>query len=366
MNENPTNTAAVEEEQQLEFVAVPAARKKRSEDPLGQIIAALSALMLLFSVILVVAIALINAEVTPKPNQNTNLPIISSDLLLNAEASTKYRPAYISNPLSIKGISSEAALLVKYEGNDFTTGTAIAIKNPDSEVYIASMTKVMTLIVVCDYITDESMLRETVTLNYLPSKLAGYSNAFVKDTHRSETVYIIDAMYGLILRSGADCAYGLADKLAGSEAAFVAKMNEKAAALGMTKTTFTNCVGKHDGQNISSVRDVATMFAYALENEFCRQILSAESWNCAGSYKTSRLISLVHDTLKSKLNQTLVCGEVTIVGGKSGSENDGSKNYYCLVTLAKASDGTCYVCVTAEGNNSYNDTIAVYKNSISE
>ena len=57
MNENPTNTAAAvaEEERQTEFVAVPRAKEKRSGDPLGQIIAALSVLILLFSIIVAVA-----------------------------------------------------------------------------------------------------------------------------------------------------------------------------------------------------------------------------------------------------------------------------------------------------------------------
>lgn len=333
-----------------------------------------SALLLLFAMIASVSIVLLESPGnTPKPTVPTvggdntgdqldnDTPVQLPTLPANvpaAESTVLYRPTDLTSVGAIGGITSSAALVASFD-----TGKVMLASNADKHVQMASMTKVMTLIVACDYITDGEMLGEKLHLVY-SDRLNNYSKAFVSQSVTSEDVYVIDALYGLILRSGADAAYGLAEHFAGSEVAFVVAMNEKAAALGMSDTHFTNCVGKDDnGQNYSSMRDVATMFIYALKNPLCEAIITEDSWICVGSYRMAwELPSLVLNSLSSKgENGQPVFGKVTALGGKSGNETMAG---YCLVSLCER-DGARYVVVTAgHPNSSYTDSTYIYKNYI--
>jgi len=274
-----------------------------------------------------------------------------------AESATAYVPSGETFQ-TLEGITSNGALLY-----DVTSGKIVAGKNIDGKMEIASMTKVMTLIVACDLISSGDMYR-SVKLTYDEKALWGYSTCYINKNNTSETVYVIDMLYGLILESGADCAYGLASGLAGSESAFVKKMNEKAAALGMSNTNFNNCVGKDDyGKNYSTMRDVATMMNYAMKNALCYTILTSEKWVPVGDYSyayladgTYEVRSLVHAGIK-KQN----IGSVSFLGGKSGNEINAG---YCLVSAGKYS-GKTYICVTAgHEKSSYTDTAYIYKNYV--
>ncbi|MBO4213207.1 MAG: D-alanyl-D-alanine carboxypeptidase [Clostridia bacterium] len=355
------------------FDGLDGAPKESKPDVFRPIIAAVSAFLLIFSIILALTIAIINSNPTPKLNPNdSNVqtpPAVSETLAenrervevtnaANAEASTTlYRPADVSgrkNLGSDANITSKAALL-----EDLDAGVVIAAKNADEKVQIASMTKVMTLIVACDLIDD---YYGVITINYGP-RLEDYSITFVDKTKTTtEKVYYIDALYGLVLYSGADCAYAIAESLCGSEEAFVEKMNEKAAALGMKDTHFSSCVGKDDGgNNYSTMRDVATMFAYALKNERCYEILTTERWVCIGSYDCERIRSLVHMNLSGK-SADMTFGKVKVLGGKSGNETLAK---FCLVSFGEKSDGHKYICVTAgHASSSYADTIYIYENYV--
>ncbi len=332
-----------------------------------------SALLLLFAMIASVSIVLLESPGnTPQPtvptvggdntgDQSGNYtPVRLPALPANApaaESAVLYRPTDLTSVGAIGGITSSAALV-----SSFDTGKVMFANNADKHVQIASMTKVMTLIVACDYITDETMLGEKIHLVY-SDRLNRYSKAFLSTSITSEDVYVIDALYGLILQSGADAAYGLAEHFAGSEAAFVVAMNEKATALGMSDTHFTNCVGKDDnGQNYSSMRDVAAMFTYALKNPLCEAIITEDSWTCVGSYNTRVLSSLVLQNLSTKgTNGKAVFEGVTVLGGKSGNED---MEGYCLVSLCER-DGARYVVVTAgHKDSSYTDSIYIYRNYI--
>lgn len=338
-----------------------------------------SALLFLFVIIVAVTIALCEApRNTPpvvKPGDSTsgaeggdtpvikplpNMPELPENKI-PTESSSLYRPVNSSSVGTIAGINSKAALVANVD-----TGIVTYANLPDERVQIASMTKVMTLIVACDYLEGKARLGDTVNLTY-SDRLKSYNKAFLTEPGgngavTSENVYVVDLLYGLILQSGADAAYGLAEHFAGSEEAFVAKMNAKAAALGMNDTHFTNCVGKDDGgQNYSSMRDVATMFTYAWRNPFCEKILTTKQWECVGSYRKGNTVSsLVLTTIDLKGGPKF--GNVTVLGGKSGLE---SMAKYCLVSVCKNSAGEHFVVVTmGNGSSSYSDSITIYKNYI--
>ena len=89
----------------------------------------------------------------------------------------------------------------------------------------------------------------------------------------------VDLFYGCILPSGADAAVGLAEYTAGSQENFVKLMNDKCSQLGIGKTThFTNCVGLFDANHYSTCHDMAVIMKAALENTFCREVLSAHTY----------------------------------------------------------------------------------------
>lgn len=357
-------------------------------------IAAISVVVLLFTVIMALSVLIINSlhikfpspsskDTTVGETGDLTGPTVNGESLFgevesdyrskpmlpshaNAEESkTAYRPSGTANAMS--GISSSHAILV-----DAGSGSVLYGKGIDERVQIASMSKVMTLIVACEYITDEDLMYQGIKVKYDP-KMDGYATCYIstnKSKYYDSTVYVIDLLYGLILESGADCAYALAEGLAGSEAAFVEKMNAKAAALGMTDTHFTNCVGKDDGgQNYSSMRDVVTMFRYAAENDLCRAILTSESWVAVGDYDYLHgsagylpVKAIVYTGIR-KRKSDMVCGKATVLGGKSGNEDLAG---YCLVSLARSSDGREYICVTAGGENGkqYDDAVYIYSNYV--
>lgn len=357
------------------FDGLDGAPKEKKPDVLMPIIAAVSVFLLLFSVILALTLALVNSNPTPKldPNKSDEQtepaevvekieeqrerPESLPNYVNAKESMTDYRPSDRSGYRNISGdeaILSKAALL-----EDLSLGTVSAGKNIDMKIQIASMTKVMTLITACDLIKD---FYGVITINY-EERLKGYQITFV-DAKKTltEKVYYIDALYGLILYSGADCAYAIAESLCGSEEAFVAKMNEKAAALGMNGTHFSSCVGKDDdGDNYSTMRDVATMFAYALKNDLCYEILTTDVWTCIGNYDCKSIHSLVYSKFREN-NAELTFGKIKALGGKSGNETMAG---YCLVSFGETSDGHKYLCVTAgHPSSSYKDTIYIYKNYV--
>ena len=300
----------------------------------------------------------VESDYRSKPFLPTHKNAVASD--------TAYKPTGTPT-VTVSNISSSHAILVDSSKGEILCGDGI-----DDKIQIASMTKVMTLIVACDLITDDGVMYKGIKVKYDP-KMNDYATCYIstkKSKYYESTVYVIDLLYGLILESGADCAYALAEGLAGSEEAFVSRMNAKAEALGMTGTNFTNCVGKDDGgENYSTLRDVVTMFSYALDNPLCRAILTSENWVAVGDYAylygTNGYIpvkSIVYEGIK-KRKSDMVCGNVTVLGGKSGNEYLAG---FCLVSLARSESGREYICATAGGNSGqqYNDAVYIYSNYV--
>ena len=96
-----------------------------------------------------------------------------------------------------------------------------------------------------------------------------------------EQVTVTDLLYGCILPSGADATIGLAEHICGSEAAFVALMNDRAAQMGLKNTHFENTSGLHGEQHYSSPLDMAVILTQAMKDDTCRQVLSAVKYTTA-------------------------------------------------------------------------------------
>ncbi|XID94206.1 serine hydrolase [Paenibacillaceae bacterium WGS1546] len=147
---------------------------------------------------------------------------------------------------------------------DADSGTVIYEKNSTLALPPASITKIMTMLLVMEAI-DEGRLKLTdmVRASEHAASMGG-SQIFLE---AGEEMTVEDMLKGVALASGNDASVALAEKLGGSEEQFVAMMNEKAAELGMTNTKFVNCNGLPAEQHLSSARDIAIMSRELLKYE---------------------------------------------------------------------------------------------------
>lgn len=154
-------------------------------------------------------------------------------------------------PSGVPQAQSAAAVLMEKE-----TGQLLYEKNAHQKLEPASVTKVMTLLLVMQAI-DSGRLRpdEMVTVSANAAGMGG-SQVYLKE---GEQMSVDDMLKAVAVVSGNDAAVALAEHLAGSEEAFVAQMNQKARELGMNDTCFVNCTGLPAAGHLTSAYDIALM-----------------------------------------------------------------------------------------------------------
>ena len=256
--------------------------------------------------------------------------------------------------VTLSGLISPNAILLRAD-----TGEVLAEKDADGTIYPASMTKMMTALLAIEANPD---LDTPVTLpeDIFPPLQA--QDASLAGFVLGENVTVRDLLYGAMLPSGAECCEALAREVSGSEEAFVARMNQKAAELGMTGTHFCNPTGLHDPDHVSTVRDIARLEEAALQNETFRTLFTTERYtvpatNCHPQGFTMK------STLLSQLNGSeLHSGK--ILGGKTGYTSAAG---LCLASLASIK-GREYILVTAGAQGSHgtepyhiDDAVKVYR-----
>lgn len=158
-------------------------------------------------------------------------------------------------------VMARTAILVDYHSDEI-----LYELDPDSQIYPASMTKIMTAIVVFDLLKKNQLALDdkfTISENAWRLSQAGYSSMFIMI---NDQVSVENLLKGIIIASGNDACVALAEGVAGSEENFADMMNEKAGEIGMTSTNFTNSSGINDPDNVSTVRDIALMSKYLIKN----------------------------------------------------------------------------------------------------
>ena len=148
-------------------------------------------------------------------------------------------------------LSCSSALLMEKD-----TGTVLYQQNAREKLEPASVTKVMTLLLVMEALDSGRLSREDVVTVSAHAAGMGGSQVYLKE---GEKMTVSELVKCVAVVSGNDCAVALAEHLAGSETAFVAMMNQRAAQLGMTDTTFLNCTGLPARGHLTSARDIALM-----------------------------------------------------------------------------------------------------------
>lgn len=239
---------------------------------------------------------------------------------------------------------------------DLGSDTILARKDEKAVINPASMTKVLTLLVAAEHIDN---LDDTFTITL---DITDYS--YINDCSNAgfsvdETVTVRDLLYGTILPSGADAALGLSIYVAGSHEAFVAMMNDKLKELGLSKTAHvTNCIGLYDKKHHCTVYDMAVILKAAVENELCREILSAHTYTTSKTKEHKEGITISNWFLR-RIEDKDTGGEVLC--GKTGYV---AQSGNCAASYGVDKRGNEYICVTADASSGWRciyDHVALYK-----
>tara|TARA_B100002051_G_scaffold258115_1_gene276188 strand:- start:18 stop:1166 length:1149 start_codon:yes stop_codon:yes gene_type:complete len=167
----------------------------------------------------------------------------------------------IASAYSNPEINARTAILI-----DFHSDEILYEFDPDTQIYPASMTKIMTSIIAFDLLKKNKLFLDdmfVVSEKAWRLSQSGYSSMFIMV---NDQVSVEDLLKGIIIASGNDACVALAEGIAGSEEQFAEMMNEKAIEIGMTSSNFTNSSGINDPDNFSTVRDIAIMSKYLIEN----------------------------------------------------------------------------------------------------
>ena len=200
-------------------------------------------------------------------------------------------------------------------------GKIIYEKNKDDIISIASLTKIMTMIVAIENISD---LDEKVVIKSEDFKTLKEENASIAGLYVGEELTYRDLLYATFLPSGADGAQALANNIGGSINGFAEMMNEKAKELGMTNSHFSNPTGLDDKNNYSTVDDVAKLLKYAKKNEVFYKIFTSNYYTLSDNYKS--FSNCFRNTGYANNIDTSY-----ILGAKPGYTDDAGK---CLASLA--------------------------------
>ncbi len=235
--------------------------------------------------------------------------------------------------------TAQAAML--YEVN---SGTVMYAWNPDEKIPPASLAKIMTCLLVlenCD--VNEKVIVTESAMDTIPK-----TSATLKLLPGEE--FTVDhLLYGLMVGSANDAAVVLAEHVAGSQEAFVAMMNQRAAEFGCTNTHYVNAHGLHDEAQMTTARDVVRLLAVAMESEqfmeyFGRtnfQIPATDQSEARGVETTNYLITV----------GTPLYYDSRVTGGRTGITTDSKRS---IAATAKSGE-LSYIAVVLAAEPTYND-----------
>ncbi len=228
-------------------------------------------------------------------------------------------------------ITAKAGMLVSMD-----TGEILYSNNIDQKMYPASLTKIMTVILMLE--SEKYDPAGKVAMTKEVQQLISGTGSAVSNLQIGEEITQLDLVYTVLMSSFGDCAYLAAIYYGGSLEGFVAQMNEKAAQLGLTGTRYTNPVGLHDVDNYTTVRDVYTLMSYALKNETFKTVCGASRYTIeATNMSGKRTLSTTNFLLDNTTNYYYQYAK----GGKTGYTDEAGR---CLVSFASYS-GYNYMCV---------------------
>lgn len=233
-------------------------------------------------------------------------------------------------------MSAQRAILM-----DGSTGRVLYEKAADERGLIASTTKIMTALVVCEQCNVLSRVR-------IPKEAVGIEGSSMY-LQEGEVLTVQELLYGLMLHSGNDAAVALAIYCGGTPEGFAELMNDKAEELGMENTHFANPNGLDHPEHYSTARDLAILAAYAMENPIFARTVSAKTLRIGDRCLTNhnKLLWRVPGADGVKTGYTKAAGRILV----SSATRDGRR--LIAVTMNDPNDWADHAALLEEGFSSY-------------
>lgn len=227
-------------------------------------------------------------------------------------------------------ITANAAMLVSLD-----TDEVLYEKNADQKVYPASITKIMTTLLILEsdkYSPDAKIAMTDEALDLISG--TGSSVSLLK---AGEEISQLDLVYMVLMSSYGDCALLAATHYGGSVENFVAMMNTRAAELGLTGTHYENPIGLHHEENYTTARDTYILTKYALQNETFKEVCESTRHTVKTSLSGDRVLSTTNFLQDNTTNYYYTYAK----GVKTGYTDEAGR---CLVSTASY-NGYNYMCL---------------------
>lgn len=246
-----------------------------------------------------------------------------------------------------RAISAKSAILL-----DCTTGRVIYEKNADVRSLIASTTKIMTALIVCEQCNVLDRVK-------IPKEAVGVegSSMYLKE---GEILTVQELLYGTMLSSGNDAATALAIYCGGTIEGFVELMNDKARSLGLMDTHFENPHGLDSQRHYSTARDLGKLAAYAMDNPIFAKITSTKTVQVGNRYLSNhnKLLWQVEGADGVKTGYTRAAGRILVSSAQRGGRR------LIAVTIYDPDDWQDHAQLLETGFQCYSDRVVVEAGSI--
>ena len=237
-------------------------------------------------------------------------------------------------PVKAQAISAEKAIVI-----DADTGRVLFERRSQERSLIASTTKIMTALVVCEQCNVLDRVR-------IPEEAVGIEGSSMY-LRAGEILTVQELLYGLMLSSGNDAAVALAIYCGGNEESFVQLMNDKAELLGLENTHFENPHGLDSPNHYSTAADLAKLAAYAMKNPVFAQTVSTKTVTIGERTLTN------HNKLLWRLE------------GAEGIKTGYTKAAGRILVSSACRDGRRLVAVTIQAGDDWNDHCTLLENAFS-
>ncbi len=292
----------------------------------------------------------------------TGCGIKADERLFDSKAKIEYSTNtggnnYISSPEFISsGVSLGNDISSIPNDESITAGSALIVdetgenilyqKDMYKRIYPASVTKVMTALLVlenCDMKERVKFSHEAANITEPGAVLCGFDEG--------DKVSVKNLLYCLLIFSGNDAAYALAEHVGGSIEGFSDMMNNKARELGCADTHFVNSNGLHDPDHYTTAYDMYLIFRQAIQYDLFQKIISTPSYVLPYKDKGKEAHEMTVTTTNSYVSGSLQPpGGVHVVGGKTGTTSDAGS---CLALYSRDNDENDYISIVFKASSSY-------------
>lgn len=237
-------------------------------------------------------------------------------------------------------IKSRAAFLC-----DITNNQALYSKGIYDRLYPASLTKLMTALVVL----KRGELTDSVTVSYNASHIP-VTGAKLCGFEEGDIITLDTLLHCLLIYSGNDAGVAIAEHMSESEEAFVKAMNSEAKKIGANQTNFVNSHGLHDDNHYSTAYDIYLIFNELIKYDTFLNIIKQSSYVATYKDKDRNEKQLTFNSTNLYLREERKApDDMTIIGGKTGNT---FKAGNCLILLSKDSDNIQYISLILKADGS--------------